>query len=198
MAFGRKKDEAVSNAPAPAEPLQTYDVIYRGGLRELPKPKSGKIKFEIFPDRFRLLPTMATKKFWQDLDIPYSTISSLTIEERTLSSFEGLAGGINSRQLNQKNNIHITYTGAEGNTLLRLEMLSGVTVMGQAGKCNELEDRLRSYQVREQFRSNAPAPAIQRNVGGLAEEIGKLVSLRDQGVLTDEEFAAAKARLIGS
>jgi len=115
-------------------------------------------------------------------------VSGLSIEERTLSTFGGLAGGVNSRQLNQK--------GVEGNTLLRLEMLSGVTVMGQAGKCNELEDRLRSFRIREQFKSDAPPQPASGPPGGLAEELSKLVALKDQGVLTDEEFAAAKARLI--
>jgi hypothetical protein len=31
----------------------------------------------------------------------------------------------------------------------------------------------------------------------IADEIAKLVALRDQGVLTEEEFAAQKAKLLG-
>jgi len=38
----------------------------------------------------------------------------------------------------------------------------------------------------------APAPAL------VADELAKLVQLRDAGALTDEEFAAQKARLFGS
>jgi hypothetical protein len=38
----------------------------------------------------------------------------------------------------------------------------------------------------------APAPAL------VADELAKLVQLRDAGALTDEEFAAQKARLLGS
>ena len=38
------------------------------------------------------------------------------------------------------------------------------------------------------------APSI---AGGVAEELGKLAALRDQGVLTEEEFTAQKAKLLG-
>ena len=33
--------------------------------------------------------------------------------------------------------------------------------------------------------------------GGIADEIQKLGAMKDQGLLTDEEFAAAKAKLLG-
>jgi len=94
-------------------PLESYDVVYKGGLRDLPKSKVGKIKMELYPDRIELLPTIGSK-FWTELTIPFSTVSSLVIVERTLSTFESLAGGLNSRQLNQKNNIHVSYAGSEG------------------------------------------------------------------------------------
>lgn len=194
MAFGRKK-ASESSGTEPAQPLESYDVVYKGGLRSLPKAKVGKIKMEFFPDRIVLLPTSATKKFWTDLEIPYDTVTDLQIADRTVSTFEGLAGGLDSRQLNQKNNIHISYAGVDGDTLLRLEMLSGVTVMGQAKKCNELEDRLRYHGIRNQFATNAPPSAHAG--GGLSDELSKLASLKDNGALTEEEFAAAKARLLG-
>jgi len=195
MAFGRKHETAGPMATEPAKPLESYDVVYKGGLRDLPKSKSGKIKMDLYPDRVELLSTIGSKQFWPELEIPFGTISSLEIVERTLNTFEGLAGGLNSRQLNQKNNIHITYAGAEGETLLRLEMLSGVTVMGQAKKCNELEDRLRSFRVREQFATIAvPASA---SAGGLSEELSKLAGLKADGFLTEDEFISAKARLLG-
>jgi len=184
---------APSPQPAPQPqpgPLESYDVVYKGGLGALPKSKAGKIKMDLYPDRIELLPTLGSK-FWTALSIPFHTISSLEIVERTLSTFEGLAGGVNSRQLNQKNNIHVTYVGVEGETLLRLEMLSGFTVMGQATKCNEFEDRLRTFHVREQFVKSA-VPG-----GGISAELARLASLKADGILTDEEFAAAKARLLG-
>jgi hypothetical protein len=42
-----------------------------------------------------------------------------------------------------------------------------------------------------------PAPAAQPPAS-VADELAKLVQLRDAGALTDEEFAAQKARLLGS
>jgi len=182
------------NSTDPERPLESYDVVYKGGLRDLPKSKVGKIKMELYPERIELLPTIGSK-FWTELTIPFSTISSLEIVERTLNTFEGLAGGLNSRQLNQKNNIHVTYAGAEGETLLRLEMLSGVTVMGQATKCNEFEDRLRNFRVREQFVTSPPSQTLPGE--GISAELARLASLKADGILTEVEFAAAKARLLG-
>jgi hypothetical protein len=45
-----------------------------------------------------------------------------------------------------------------------------------------------------------PAPAPAAGAGGsdaLTAEIERLAALRSQGLLTDEEFAAAKAKLLG-
>ena len=78
---------------------------------------------------------------------------------------------------------------------MRLEMLSGVTVMGQATKCNEFEDRLRNFRVREQFVTRRPSPTLPGE--GISAELARLASLKADGTLTEEEFAAAKARLLG-
>jgi len=45
----------------------------------------------------------------------------------------------------------------------------------------------------------APAPAAAPAAGGtdIVAELQKLGALRDQGILTDDEFAAAKAKLLG-
>jgi hypothetical protein len=39
--------------------------------------------------------------------------------------------------------------------------------------------------------------AVSTNQGGLADEIAKLAALRDSGVLSEEEFVAQKAKLLG-
>lgn len=45
----------------------------------------------------------------------------------------------------------------------------------------------------------APAPsAVTPSAVSIADELSKLAGLRDQGVLTDDEFAAQKARLLAS
>jgi Short C-terminal domain len=52
----------------------------------------------------------------------------------------------------------------------------------------------------QQYAAPAPAPApAPAEAGGddMSAELERLASLRNQGVLTDEEFAAAKAKLLG-
>jgi hypothetical protein len=75
-------------------------------------------------------------------------------------------------------------------------MLSGVTVTGQAKKCAEMLDQLRANRILGQITSPAAVPA-QRVGGGVADELAKLGQLARQGILSPEEFAAAKTRLLG-
>ncbi|MGW2717817.1 SHOCT domain-containing protein [Streptomyces sp. NPDC001492] len=56
-------------------------------------------------------------------------------------------------------------------------------------------DQLRAQQAAAPA---APAAAAQPSAGtGLLDELTRLGELRDQGVLTEAEFAAAKSRLLG-
>jgi hypothetical protein len=41
-----------------------------------------------------------------------------------------------------------------------------------------------------------PSPVPAADTGGLTEQLQQLADLKAQGVLTDEEFAAAKAKLL--
>ena len=179
--------------------IADYQVTYKGGLRELPKAKLGKIKLEVLDDQFRLsADNNVSRKFWIDIEIPYELVRDVEVVERNVSTFEGIAGGLNSRQLNQKNNIHFSYEGMNGPTLLRVEMLTGVSIMGQAKKCQELEDRLRTHGIREKFSTSGTVSLTTSSiVPSLTEELAKLVEMRTSGALSDEEFAAAKARLLG-
>jgi hypothetical protein len=82
-------------------------------------------------------------------------------------------------------------------------MLTGVTVMGQAKKCQEFEDRLQTHQIRERFgavASGSPLTQETQQAAGqsTADELEKLASLRQQGILTDEEFQAQKRKVLGS
>jgi putative oligomerization/nucleic acid binding protein/phospholipase D-like protein len=47
------------------------------------------------------------------------------------------------------------------------------------------------------FRSYVQQTAAQTSATSAAEELTKLAALRDQGVLTESEFAAQKAKLLG-
>jgi len=136
--------------------METYKVTYRGGHPDLPKSKAGGVRLLLTPEAFVLNPTIGSEKFWKALTIPYADVNSVQIVARVVSTFESLAGGLNSRQLNQDNNIHIDYALGSGNrVLLRLEMLSGVTVMGQAKRCREFEDRLRALGITGKFKQAA-------------------------------------------
>ena len=57
---------------------------------------------------------------------------------------------------------------------------------------------LEAQQAEQQYAAPAPAPAAEAPAagGGLADEIAKLKSLLDSGVLTQDEFDAAKQRII--
>ena len=190
MAFGKNK----GNGPAP---LESYDVTYKGGLPNLPKAKIGKIVWEIWADHFQFNPTTATKKFWDPLTIPYETVSDLSVVGRQVSTFEALAGGLNSKQLNQDNNINIAYDSPAGPAVLRLEMLSGVTVMGQAKKCLEMQDRLRAHQITAKFGARATSSgSLAGPSADIPAQIQALAQLHAQGILSVEEFESKKSELL--
>ena len=55
------------------------------------------------------------------------------------------------------------------------------------------------YEAQQQAAAQAPPAAPAAPAGGtdIVAEIQKLATLRDQGILSDDEFAAAKAKLLG-
>jgi putative oligomerization/nucleic acid binding protein len=181
-------------SPEEESALEVYKVVYKGGHPDLPKAKSGEIRLLLTAEDFQLHPTIGSQKFWNRLDIPYHDVLDLQIVARQVGTLEAVVGGLDSRQLNQDNNIHIVYVDGSGNQLkLRFEMLTGITVQGQAKKCRELEDRLRNLGIRDKFRgTGAPMPTT----GDLADQIAKLASLRDQGILTEHEFETKKVQLL--
>ena len=138
---------SVPQGPVMGSALEKYSVIYRGGLPTFPKGRPGLIDFYVLPDSFALRPTAGSKSWFPGLIVPYASVTSFEIAQRQVSTFEGLLGGLDSRQLNQPNNIHIGLRWNGLDLLLRLEMISGITVMGQAGKCRELVDRLRVHGI---------------------------------------------------
>jgi hypothetical protein len=187
-------------SPEEESALEVYKVVYKGGHPDLPKAKTGEIRLLLTPEAFQLHPTIGSQKFWNRLDIPYQDVIDLQIVARQVSTLEAVVGGLDSRQLNQDNNIHIAYVDGSGNQLtLRFEMLTGITVQGQAKKCRELEDRLRNLGIRDKFRGT-PAPATATapppGNGDIADQIAKLANLRDQGILSDHEFETKKAQLL--
>jgi hypothetical protein len=181
--------------------IADYSVVYRGGLPNHVEEKSGFIDFNIFDDRFELLPTIGSKKWFASLTIPFSQVVDLQVVQRQVGTVEALLGGLNSRQLNQANNIHITYVQEGGRDIvLRLEMMTGFTVMAQARKCQELKDRLRAHQIEQKFRSITGSVGSTVSLDATSVDIPakleKLADLLAKGILTQEEFSAKKAELL--
>jgi hypothetical protein len=140
---------------------------------------------------------VGTKSWFTGITIPINKIFDLQIVQRQVGSFEGIVGGLNSRQLNQANNIHISYeSDLGGKILLRLEMLSGVSVMGQAKKCLEFEDRLRVYHIREKFVAESNKASANKTAIDIPSQIEKLSALRDKGIISQQEFDAKKTDLL--
>lgn len=63
---------------------------------------------------------------------------------------------------------------------------------------NELRRRVNEFKRTVTFAmpTPAPAPPPAAPAGSLADEIAKIAALRDSGILTDDEFQAAKTRLL--
>jgi membrane protease subunit (stomatin/prohibitin family) len=68
--------------------------------------------------------------------------------------------------------------------------VSGRVQRRQAAKYDEQEQQ--QYAQEPQYAQEAPAPEDDSTA-----QLQKLAALHTQGVLTDEEFAAAKAKILG-
>jgi hypothetical protein len=71
-----------------------------------------------------------------------------------------------------------------------------VTTGSPAGVAHGIAERMR--EARERRVATAGAPAAAAGGDPRVGEIERLAGLRDSGALTDEEFAAEKARILGS
>ena len=177
-----------------------YEVIYLGGLPEYPKAKHGcALGLNIMQDKFIFTKTATSKEWFAGYEIPFDKITELTIEKRTISNTEMFLGGGNDPNQQQENNICIAFELEDGTELmLRVEMLTGVTIYGQATKCREFMDVLRQNGILKIFKQNKPAeaPAAQAAQPDVLGQIEKLASLKAAGILTEEEFNQKKAELL--
>lgn len=175
-----------------------YEVIYLGGLPEYPKAKHGNaIGLNIMPDKFVFTKTGTSKEWFTDYTIAYDKISEITIEKRTISNTEMLLGGGNDPNQQQENNICITFETEDGTELmLRVEMLTGVTIYGQATKCREFMDVLRQNNILKIFKQKGAAQAAAPAQPDVLAQIEKLAGLKAAGILSEEEFNSKKAELL--
>ena len=59
--------------------------------------------------RLELTLTIRFKKYWKDLQIPFADAQSFANIDRQVNPFGCLAGGLNSRQLNQTTTLQISF-----------------------------------------------------------------------------------------
>ena len=150
-----------------------YEVIYLGGLPEYPKAKHGNaIGLNVMPDKFAFTKTGTSKDWFEGYEIPYQNITDLTIEKRTISNAEMLLGGGNDPNQQQENNICITFkTSDDTELLLRVEMLTGVTIYGQATKCREFMDVLRQNNILKIFKQNQTPTEASNSQPNVLEQL---------------------------
>ena len=181
--------------------LIRYEVIYKGGHPDfqLEKKKSPYILLDIMPDRFIFLAKPQSEDWFTGFEIPYNRVISLEIVERVISNAEMLlSSGSNNSDLRQKNVIEIKYLDEAGDEyVVRNEMLTGTTVMGQAKVCQEMIDLLRTKGIMKQFKGTENSHSANASGGDdVLSQIEKLAKLKEQGILTEEEFANKKAALL--
>lgn len=192
--------------------LETYSVAYRSGLEALPHPKSAAITLNLTGNALVLDPTMASRKFWPRLSIPYERIISITRAAHVTSTVEGILGGIggnNSSRMDTDNNIDLQFRDDAGVVqLVRVEMVTGLTVTGQAAIAHQLENRLDLHGLRARFEPiraaatpvpEAPTfePFTDLSPNDIVDLIARLAQLNAAGALTDAEFAQKKTELLG-
>lgn len=175
--------------------IERYEFTYIGGLPDIPKAKSGAWGMNIMPDKFSFRVTRTTKDWLYDLDIPYSDISDIRIEKRTISNAEMFLGAGNDANQQQENVIVLEYTDKEGKkATLRVEMLTGVTIFNQAAKCKELMDLLRRNDILDKIKKSEGG--AQPVADDIPAQLEKLAKLKEAGILTEDEFNAKKAELL--
>lgn len=146
-----KCGSSLSSGQSPTTVVAKYKVGYLGGLLNLPKKKTGFIDLLLTSESFILRSTSGSKNWWTDTEIAYGDVTDFEIVKCVVGSVRAIMGGLDSRQLDQDNNIHISYRTPDGTRVLRLEMLSGGTVMGATRKCRELNDYLQTHGIFDKF-----------------------------------------------
>ena len=95
-----------------------------------------------------------------------------------------------ARATEVENVLAITYLDESGTeTLLRLEMLTGLTVYNQAKTCQDMLDLLRQNKILNRLNKET---STSNNQPSSIDEVKKLKDLLDAGIITQEEFILRK------
>lgn len=174
--------------------IMRYGVTYLGGLASIPSKKTGEIGFNVLENSFYFKPTSTSIDWFEEMEIAYKDIKKFEITTRTLSTTELLLTD-DAKGLQTDNNIEIEYVTAEGKVLLlRIEMLTGITVAGQAIKCKEMMDLLRGEGILDKFSTSDNKAVVQQD--DVITQIKKLNELKELGVITEDEFNTKKGELL--
>ena len=180
--------------------LARYEVTYVSGLPQYPKVKMGSasIGLNVMENHFSFRKTGNSKDWFSDFDISYDSIMELYIEKRTITTAEVLLGGGNDANQEQENVICIIFKADTGEELtLRVEMLTGFTIYRQAEKCREFIALLRQHGILQRLEQKKNINnGSGSNNSDILTQIEKLASLKDAGILTDEEFQEKKKSLL--
>lgn len=107
-----------------------------------------------------------------------------------------LSSNGDTKSLEQMNNINISYLDDEGaEQMARVEMLTGTTVYGHAAKCQKLVDLLREKKILSKL-NKEKSESVQSTGDDVLAQIEKLASLKEIGLLSEDEFNQKKATLL--
>ncbi len=86
--------------------------------------------------------------------------------------------------------------------LLRAAVVGGGAYMAGKHMANaqadqEYQDHAQNQRISELERQQTAVPAPRASEPSMADQLNQLANLHNQGVLSDDEFAAAKAKLLG-
>lgn len=187
----RKKE----NAPLEGAFVK-YKVIYLGGIEGLTK-SIYNMGLNIMEDRFVLKPDHASLGKIETLEIPYESVEELKIVKRTLSTAELLLTN-DAKGLDQENNIEIRYINPQTRheIVLRLEMLTGLTPASQAGSCREMMDLLRQKRILKRIEEHSKEIKKPSAASNYLDDLAKLAELKNQGIITEEEFQLQKQKIM--
>ena len=202
QSYAESKAES-NEAKAPVEgAIIKYEVTYKGGFPKKPQKKSDAVWFglNIMEDCFIFKPKLQAKKDWfgeENFVIPYDKVTKFEIVKRQVSMTEAmLSSNGDTKSLEQMNNINISYLDDEGaEQMARVEMLTGTTVYGQAAKCQELVDLLREKKILSKL-NKEKSESVKSTGDDVLAQIEKLASLKEKGLLSEDEFNQKKATLL--
>lgn len=127
------------------------------------------------------------KKGW-----PYGHKSEKTIPMRSIGAVQWKEPGLLSGY------VQIAYSGSSENKGGTFDAATDENTVMFAKRDAPAFARIRDLIQAQVIRGPTPASApVVKTPTSVADELSKLAALRDQGVLTEDEFAAQKARILG-